>query len=145
MVTGQEELKITKVADASAAGVTTVNSTPVDMSGFEGVIFLTAAGTIAATAVAQVKVQQDTVVGMGTAADLAASGQSFTPTTDNLKSAMIDVKKPTKRFLRVVIARSVANSDFGQIYAIQYRAKRAPVTQAVDKSKLLVSPLEGVA
>lgn len=145
MVTGQEEIKITKVADASAAGVTTVNSAVIDMSGFEGVVFLTAAGTVLATAVATVKVQQDSAVGMGTAADLAASGQSFTPTTDNLKSVMIDIKRPNKRYLRAVILRSVANSDFGQIYAIQYRAKKAPVTQAVDKSKLLVSPLEGVA
>jgi len=144
MMTVQEEIKVTKVLDNSAAAFTTINSGVIDMQGFDGVAFVTAAGTIAATGTAVVKVQQDSVVGMGTAADLLGSGQSFIDTDDN-KSVLVDVKRPSKRYLRLVIARATANSDWTAIFAIQYRTKRAPVTQAVDKSKLLVSPIEGTA
>ncbi|MDH5669929.1 MAG: hypothetical protein OEY86_18160 [Nitrospira sp.] len=139
-----EEVKITKLNDASAAGVTTINSAVVDMQGFDGVVFLTNAGTIAATGTAAVKVQQDTVVGMGSAADLADSGQSFVDADDN-KSVAVDVKRPLERYLRLVISRATANSDWGPIWALQYRARQVPVSQGLDKHEKHLSPIEGTA
>jgi hypothetical protein len=139
-----EEVKITKLNDATAAGVTAINSTVVDMAGFDGVVFLTNAGTIAATGTATVKVQQDVAVGMGGAADLASTGQAFVDTDDN-KSVAVDVKRPNERYLRLVIARATANSDWGPIWALQYRTRKLPVTQGLDKSEMHVSPTEGVA
>ncbi len=139
-----EAVKMTKLNDATAAGVTTINSAVVDMAGFDGVVFLTNAGTIVATGTAAIKVQQDTVVGLGSAADLAGSGQSFIDTDDN-KSVAVDVKRPTKRYLRLVITRATANSDWGPIWAFQYRARKAPVTQGLDKYETFASPAEGVA
>lgn len=137
-------VKITKLNDATAAGITTINSAVVDMQGFDGVVFLTNTGTIAATGTATVKAQQDTVVGMAGAADLAGTGQALIDTDDN-KSVAVDVKRPNERFLRLVIARATANSDWGAIWALQYRARKAPVTQGLDKYETHVSPLEGVA
>lgn len=139
-----EEVKITKLNDATAAGVTTINSAVVDMGGFDGVVFLTNAGTIAATGTATVKAQQDTVVGMGAAADLLGTGQAFIDTDDN-KSVALDVKRPNERFVRLVIARATANSDWGPIWALQYRARQVPVTQGLDKHEKHVSPIEGTA
>lgn len=57
-----EEVKITKLNDATAAGTSAINSTVVDMAGFDGVVFMTNSGAIAATGTAVVKVQQDTAV-----------------------------------------------------------------------------------
>lgn len=144
MLTLMEEIKITKVADASAAALTTINSAPIDMAGFDGCVFLTNSGTVLATGTALVKVQQDTVVGMGTAADLLASGQAFVAGNNNL-SVAVDLRRPIKRFLRLVITRAVAMSDWGPVYALQYRAKKKPVTQGLDRSKLMNSPAEGTA
>ncbi|MDH5640127.1 MAG: hypothetical protein OEY28_02450 [Nitrospira sp.] len=139
-----EEVKVTKLNDASAAGVTTINSAVVDMQGFDGIVFLTNAGTIAATGTAAVKVQQDTAVGMGGAADLAGSGQAFIDTDDN-KSVAVDVKRPLERYVRLVITRATANSDWGPIWALQYRARQVPVTQGLDKHEKHLSPIEGTA
>lgn len=139
-----EEIKVTKLADATVAGVTIINSTPVDMQGFDGVVFLTSSGTILATGTAVVKVQQDVVVGMGGAADLLGTGQSFIDTDDN-KSVAVDIKRPLERFLRLVITRATANSDWGPIWALQYRSRKMPVTQGVDKFETHNSPIEGVA
>jgi hypothetical protein len=48
------------------------------MANFRGVRFVTSMGTITATAVTKVKIQQDTAAGGGTMADLLASGASLT-------------------------------------------------------------------
>ena len=144
MLTLLEEVKITKLNDATAAGVTTINSGVVDMQGFDGVVFLTSAGTIVAGAATSLKVQEDSAVGMGTAQDLASSGQTFLD-TDDLKSVAVDIKRPNKRFLRLVILRATQNSDWSPIWALQYRSKKMPVTQGLDKSKLMNSPAEGTA
>lgn len=139
-----EEVKITKLNDATAAGVTAINSAVVDMAGYDGVVFLTNSGTIAATGTATVKVQQDTVAGMGAAADLLGTSQAFVD-TDDTKSVAVDIKRPGERYLRLVIARATANSDWGPIWALQYRSRQVPVTQGLDKHEKHLSPVEGTA
>lgn len=139
-----EEIKITKLNDATAAGTSTINSAVVDMAGFDGVVFLTSTGTVLATGTATVKVQQDTAVGMGAAADLLGTSQAFIDTDDN-KSVAVDIKRPLERYLRLVISRAVANSDWGPIWALQYRTRKLPVTQGLDKSEMHQSPIEGTA
>ncbi len=139
-----EEVKITKLNDATTAGVTTINSAVVDMAGFDGVVFLTNSGTVAATGTAVVKVQQDIDSGMGAAADLAGTGQSIADTDDN-KSVAVDVRRPRERYLRLVIARATDNSDWGPIWALQYRTRKLPVAQGLDKSEMHISPAEGTA
>ena len=139
-----DEAKVTKIADATVAGVTTINSAVIDMAGYDAVLFLTSAGAIAATGTAVVKVQQDSALAFGAGADLAGTGQSFIDTDDN-KSVAVDVKRPLERFLRLVIARATANSDWSPIWAIQYRSRKLPVTQALDKFEKWEAPAEGVA
>ncbi len=139
-----EEVKITKLNDATAAGTSAINSAVVDMAGFDGVVFLTNTGTVLATGTATVKVQQDTAAGMGAAADLLGTSQAFVDTDDN-KSVAVDIKRPLERYLRLVITRAVANSDWGPIWALQYRTRKLPVTQGLDKSEMHNSPIEGTA
>lgn len=138
------DVKITKLNDATVAGVTAINSAVVDMAGYDGVVFLTSTGTVLATGTATVKVQQDTAVGMGAAADLAGTSQAVVDTDDN-KSIAVDVQRPLERYLRLVITRATANSDWGPIWALQYRARVLPVTQGLDKSETHLSPVEGTA
>lgn len=139
-----EEVKVTKLADATAAGVTTINSAEVDMAGYDGCLFLTSSGTIVATGTAVVKVQQDTVTGMAGAADLAGTGQSFVDADDNV-SVGVDIQRPRERFLRVQITRATANSDWSPIWALQYRARKQPVVQGLTKFEKHASPAEGAA
>lgn len=139
-----EEVKVTKLNDATAAGVTAINSGIVDMSGFDGVVFMTSSGTILATGTATIKAQQGAQSNLSDAADLAGTSQAFADTDDN-KSVAIDLKRPNERYLRCVIARATANSDWGPIWALQYRTRKLPVTQGLDKHELHISPAEGAA
>ncbi|MGL4296277.1 MAG: hypothetical protein ACRCTG_11215 [Aestuariivirga sp.] len=142
-----DEIKITKLANATAAGTTAINSAVVDMAGYDGCLFLTNAGAIVGGGVQSLKVQQDTVVGMGTAADLAGTGITVADDDDN-QAFWIDVKRPRERFLRLVISRATQNSDWGAIWAFQYRGRSLPVVNTVTDTitgEKWEAPAEGAA
>ena len=142
-----DNVKITKVKDASAAGQTAINSDPVDMAGYDGVLFVTNAGAITGSGVQSIKAQQDTVVGMGTAADLEGSSIAIADDDDN-QGFYLDIKRPKERFVRAVISRATQDSAFGPIWAIQYRGRSFPVTNNVANvltGEKWESPAEGTA
>lgn len=142
-----DSVKITKVAAETAAGTSTINSAVVDMAGYDGCLFLTHAGAITAGGVQSLKVQQDTAVGMGAAADLLGTGLTVADDDDN-QAFWLDVKRPRERYLRLVISRATQNSAWGAIWAIQYRGRSLPqinnVTDTITGEKH-ESPIEGTA
>ena len=142
-----DEIKITRVAPATVAGVTTIDSAPVDMSGYDGVLFIVSAGAITAGGVQSLKAQQDVVVGMGAAADLAGSGITVADDDDN-QTFWLDIKRPRERFVRCRILRATQNSVWGEVYALQYRARNRPqVNNIVDliTGEKWEAPAEGAA
>lgn len=89
---------------ATITGTTTIDSTPVDMAGFTGVLFIVKLGTPAGNN--NIRAQQDTTVGMGAAADLAgtlvASGAN--PCT------VLEVMNVGKQFLRCRVTRGTSTT-----------------------------------
>lgn len=130
---------------AGAAGATAINGAVIDMQGYEGVTFIIQLGAIVAGAVTSAKVQQDTVVGMGSAADLAGTNITIADSDDE-KTIYIDVLKPTERFLRLVVSRATQNATLSAI-AIQYGARKQPTTHqaTVIVGESHISPAEGTA
>lgn len=136
-----KNVKVTKVIPAAGAGTGTTNGTEVDMSGWDGVMFVGGAiGTV--NSGNYFKLQQDTVTGMGSAADL--EGTKLVPTV-NANAVVIDLYRPLERFVRPVCVLG-ASSTLGDLYAIQYMAKEVPTSQATGiDTELHVSPAEGTA
>ena len=125
---------------ASAAATTAVNSDILDMQGFEGVAFF---GSIATkNAGNYAKVQQGANASLTDAADL--EGTKLVTAAD-AGSFLIDVYKPQERYVRCVVTRT-ASTALGEIYAIQYNAHKAPVSQgsSID-AETHISPDEGTA
>lgn len=121
--------KITVVSNTVAAGITAVDPSAVDMSGFESVMFIVQFGAITATGTAVVKARHSTDNGSGDAfADILGSGQNVADTQGS-KVFVLDVVKPSKRYVKPYIARATANSVIESITAIQYNPSKAPVTQ----------------
>ena len=142
-----DAVKITKVADATAAGTTAINSASVDMSGYDGCMFLTTVGAIVGGGVQSIKAQQDIVSGMGAAADLAGTNITVADDDDN-QVFWLDVKRPRERYLRLVVSRGTQNSTWGEIYAIQYRGRSLPISNNVVDTitgEKHESPAEGTA
>ena len=142
-----DEIKITRVMNAVAAGTTDQNSTEVDMQNWDGVLFVAAFGTLTATQVTQIKAQQDVVTGMAGAADLLGTLVGPLADADGNKCLVLDVYRPQERFVRCVVDRGTANAVIDGVVAIQYRGRVSPATQAasVAFAEKHSSPAEGTA
>lgn len=141
-----KDVKITKVKAASAAGQTAINSDAVDMEGFEGVVFLVTANAITATGVQSINAAQGDSSG-GAFDDLEGSGITVADDDDG-QAFFIDVFRPQDQFVRLEIARATADSVWGEIYAIQYGARKHPIDNNVTDEMTglsLISPDEGTA
>lgn len=144
-----EEVKVTQCINATtgAAGTTAINGATLDMSGYEGVLFLCVMGAITATAVTSLKAQQGNASNMSDAADLAGTGITIADDDDN-QVFVLDVYRPQERYVRPVVSRGTANAVVQSCLAVQYGARSRPtvinVTDLVTAEKH-VSPAEGTA
>ena len=134
-----ENVKISIVnAQASSAG-SAINSSSVDMAGFDGVIFF---GEMV-TANASNFVNIATSLNDSSWADLL--GTKVTP-GDNGDGGAVTIHKPLERYLRMEVDRGGANTAFGTIYALQYGARKVPVTHgSTFDSEVHISPIRGTA
>ncbi len=138
--------KTTRVMNAIAAGTTNQNSSVIDMQGFEGITFTAIFGTLTATAVTGIKVQQGNQSDGSDAQDLAGSAVSI-PDTGSNKVLITEIYKPTKRYVRCIVTRGTANAVIDGVIAQQFGARIDPPVQdsSVAASDHWVSPAEGVA
>ncbi len=143
-----KDVKITRVLNAVAAGTSNQNGSAVDMSGFDGVMFIASFGTLTATQVTSLKAQQGNLSNMSDAADLAGTNVGPLADGDSNKALVLDVYRPTDRYVRPVVVRGTANAVIDSVIAIQYRGRKMPVVQdttTIAANEQHVSPAEGTA
>lgn len=142
------DAKVTLVKTAVAAGQTSIQSDAVDMAGFEGVMFIISMGAITGGAATSVKAQQSATAALGgSETDLEGTSQTIADTEDNTVK-IIDIYRPTKRYVNVQVLRATQDSVINSIIAIQYDAAKKPVTHdatTVSGTETFVSPAEGTA
>lgn len=135
-------VKITEGIATTGAGTSTINGTVIDMEGYEGVLFIIKFGTAASDN--QIKAQQDTAVGMGTAADLLGTLVAV-GASDEIVA--LDLYKPREQFVRMLGLRGTSTTiDWG--VAIRYGAHKTPVVNALAGTLAIekhISPAEGTA
>jgi len=130
-----KDVKITVVAAAATAAQTAVTSDVLDMSGYDGVMFIALTGDVTATSVLTLTAK----------ANSANSTSSPTPVTQKAtdaftagaadadsKALVVDVYRPTLRYVFAELTRTTANAVVGGIIAIQYSAANKPTTQAAS-------------
>ena len=148
MVNMIKGVKVSRSLNAVAAGITVQNGAVIDMQGFDGVQFILLVGALTATQVTGLKAQQGNASNLSDAADLAGSAVGPLADGDGNKALVLDVYRPLERYIRPVVTRATANAVIDGVIAIQYRGRKAPVTQDttfVAANKMLVSPAEGTA
>lgn len=133
-----EHCKIIKCAAGAAAGTSTVDGDAVDLSGFEGVVFM--ASIAVANAGNYLKAQEGDT--NSPSADIEGS-KVVTASNDDV--AILQVHKPLKRYIRANIVRG-ASSASGDLFAILYKGSKMPLSSDVANaviSKSIVSPVAG--
>lgn len=139
------QIKTTRVNNAAAAATTDINTSSVDMAGYEGVRFTVLFGAIVAGAVTSIKAQQS--ADDSTFNDLAGSAITVADDDDN-QAFVIDVWRPVDRYVRVVVDRGTQNATVDGVIAEQYGPRvLAPTNDAttVGGQEVHASPAEGTA
>lgn len=118
-----------------------------DMQGYDGVIFITPITDSVATGVATLTAKQGDASNGSDAAALTgavATGTSATNDDLNNKLLIVDVIKPTKRYVTATLTSATANIAYGNTLAIRYRSDEQPVTAdaSVQQGVVAYSPAE---
>lgn len=132
-----EDCKVTAEAP-TVTGTTTINSASYDMAGWDGILFIVRLGSPAANN--NIRAAQDVATG-GSFTDLAGTLVN----SATLNQHMIDLKRPSKRFVRCTVTRGTTTT-IDSVIAIQYRARSHPITQpATAILEQWHTPAEGTA
>lgn len=126
-------VKTVHVLNAVAAGTTNQNTTSVDMAGFDGCRFVADLGALTATQVTSLKVQGST--DNSNWSDITGAATAAMADADSSKTLIVDVIRPTQRYLRGVVLRATANAVINCVLAEQYRLRTLPATQDTSVSQ----------
>lgn len=131
-----------------AAGATDItDATAVDTAGFNGIRFIFLFGTITAGAATSIA-----ACGLATSSptpgtdDIAGSKITVADTDDD-KIVVLDIVKPSQRYVRPFVKRATQNAVLNGIIAQLYDPIKKPITadSSVSHSSQLISPANGTA
>jgi hypothetical protein len=141
-----ENCKIMEVGvPVAAANNTDSNSDILDMTGFDGVVFIAPIEDSVSGGVATLKAEQDVAnADAGMALITGASAAATSAANDDLngKILVLDVYKPQERYVQGVRVSATQNIAFGTLIAIQYNGRFKPPTEHASIAELvaLVAP-----
>ncbi|PKN93011.1 MAG: hypothetical protein CVU44_11305 [Chloroflexi bacterium HGW-Chloroflexi-6] len=119
-------------APVANANNTDSNSDIIDMMGYDGVVFICPVTDSVQGGVATLKAEQDDAnADGGMAALTGASATATSAGNDDLndKLLVVDVYRPTKRYVQAVRTSATQNIAFGNVIAILYKGKALPPSE----------------
>lgn len=124
-------IKVTVVSPAAAAAQTAINSSILDMQGWDGVMFLALTGTVTDGCVLTLAAKGNSANHLTVPDPVTQAAATFTAdsTSGNSKTLMVDVCDPALRYAFANLTRTTANAVVGGIIAIQYNADLKPTVQ----------------
>ena len=141
-----KNVKIDQILGYFAAGTTKKTSAILDMSGYEGVIFVAGLGKLIEAGTVDVFADGDDENSTAAMAELAGTA-AYTVTEAaaalTYSCIILDVYKPLERYIQCNITPAVSNAVILGITAIRYKGKMAPEANGdLLKGTQLVSPSE---
>lgn len=122
-------IAITPTEGASAS--TDVEGATLDMAGWDGVLMVVSFGAITAGAATSIKAQQDSDSQLGTVEDITGSAQTVADNADD-KTFYIDIRRPTKRYVRLHVDRATQVATVGSALYIQYKGRTKSSAQGTN-------------
>lgn len=118
---------------------TAVNGTVIDMQGWDGVTYIFNLGAMTSTAIFDARVMSSANSNFSGNANItnAALVQVTTATPNNV--FVIDVFRPTQRYLKTVTTPATANTQFASVAARYRRSGILPPTAAALQTVKIVS------
>jgi hypothetical protein len=142
-----KNVKLTRVAVSYTSGDTDISEERViDMAGFDGVMFVGLIGSAATTGY-QFKVVPCHSSATGTTdmvpMSTAGYGAGTTAGTTLMEESLVvvDVYRPTKRYMSAIVDRDTGSTDveIDGVIAIQYKNRYGPVSQSTSQYGVVAS------
>lgn len=130
-----KSIKVTVVEAAAAAAQTELVTDVLDMSGYEGVMFIALTGDVTVSSVLTLTAKANSANSVSSPTPIvqkATGAYTATATDADSKVLMVDVYKPTLRYVFASLTRTAADAVVGGIIAIQYGATSKPTSQAAS-------------
>jgi hypothetical protein len=127
-----KSMKVTVVEAAATAATTELVTDVLDMSGYEGVIFIALTGDVTSGSVLTLTVKGNSANSVSSPTPVTQkASDAFTAGASDADSKviMVDVYKPTLRYVFGSLTRTTQNAVVGGIIAIQYGAGLKPTSQ----------------
>lgn len=124
-----KHVKITVVEAAAGAAQTELVTDILDMQGYEGVMFIAMTGDVTVDSVLTLTVKANSANSVSTPTPItqkATTAHTATATDADSKVLMVDLYKPTLRYVFGSLTRTAANAVIGGIIAIQYTSRIKP-------------------
>lgn len=110
-----------------------VNGTAMDMAGWDGCLYIFNLGAMANGATFDARIVQSANSNMSGATNITNAAITQVTNAGNTNSVMIDIWRPTNRYIRSATQPATANSTFSSV-AIRYRASGIlPATQTATQ------------
>ena len=139
-----EHVLITQdIAPLSVSAAGTTNGEVLDMSEYDGCLFLLNVGAIAATGTIDAKITSDALVAFASPTDIPLALLVQIPDTgDNLIYAIDVHGNMPEEFIRIEVTDGVAVARVRGVTSIRYRGRHAPVVQvAAEVAQMVKVPL----
>ena len=124
------DAKWSKVANASGAATTEVDSSILDMSGYDSVVFLVSLATVTDASVLTLTAQQNTVNSTSGMTAITGGAATFTALGSSNTGLLSEVFRPVQGYVRAAFTRTTQNAAVDCIWAIQFNSRSLPVTQS---------------
>ena len=126
-----------------ALGSSNRDGIDIDTRGYSGVCIIVKFAAIVSGAVTSIKAQHGDTTGGGYS-DIAGTSQTIADTKDD-EIFYIDIKKPQKRYVRLVVSKATQNAAESAV-AVLYGSASKPSTNDADvNGEEWVSPASGTA
>jgi hypothetical protein len=120
---------IDQISNGATAAETAVTSSVLDMSGYDGVLFIASLATVVDTSVLGLTAYENTANSTSGGTAVTNGAATFTASGSSNTLLVVDVIRPKNRYLYCTLTRTTANATLNNIVAVRYRGHAAPVTQ----------------
>lgn len=126
-----KSIKVTVVEAAAAAAQTELVSDVLDMTGYDGVMFIALTGDVTSTSVLTLTAKGNSANSVSSPTPVTQNAATFTAGASDADSKvlLVDVYDPALRYIFASLTRTTADAVVGGIIAIQYSADYRPTTQ----------------
>ncbi len=125
---------ITRVMNEVAAGQTEQTSTILDMSGYDSVMFILVCGTVTDASVITLTPKENTTSSTSGATAVAGTAPTITAATSSDAILIVDVIRPSKRYVYADVTRTTQNCAISAVIAIQYNSHSLPVATPANSA-----------